>query len=106
MTLEELASVGEMVGGLAVVLTLPYLAFETRRNTAVHIASTTSDAYVSWAGSKLLFRCRDGRSVGPPQRRPTIGFFRSLREGSHRIGHQITLPAAGIHPPTTSEQIG
>ena len=55
MTLEQLASVGEMIGGLAVVLTLLYLAFETRRNTTVHIASTTSDAYLSWAGSNLAF---------------------------------------------------
>ena len=51
MTLEQFASIGEMVGGLAVVLTLLYLAFETRRNTAVHIASTTSDAYMNWARS-------------------------------------------------------
>jgi hypothetical protein len=51
MTLEQFGSVGEMIGGLAVVLTLLYLAFETRRNTTVHIASTTSDAYLNWAAS-------------------------------------------------------
>ena len=51
MTLEQLASVGEMIGGFTVVLTLLYLAFETRRNTSVHIASTTSDAYLDWAAS-------------------------------------------------------
>ena len=51
MTLEQLASMGEMIGGFSVVLTLLYLAFETRRNTTVHIASTNSDAYLDWAAS-------------------------------------------------------
>jgi len=49
MSFEELASVGEMIGGIAVVLTLIYLAYETRRNTTMHVASSTSDAYVKWA---------------------------------------------------------
>lgn len=51
MSLEQLASVGEMIGGFTVVLTLLYLAFEARRNTTVHISSTTSDAYLNWAAS-------------------------------------------------------
>jgi len=49
MSIEQLASIGEMIGGIAVVLTLLYLAYETRRNTAIHVASTTSDAYAKWS---------------------------------------------------------
>ncbi len=49
MNLEQLASLGEMIGGVAVVFTLMYLAYETRRNTTMHVASTTSEAYVKWS---------------------------------------------------------
>ena len=49
MNLEQLASLGEMIGGIAVVLTLMYLAYETRRNTTMHVASTTSEAYAKWS---------------------------------------------------------
>lgn len=49
MELDQIANIGEALGGFAVVLTLLYLAFETRRNTTAHIASTTSDAYLNWA---------------------------------------------------------
>ena len=48
MNLDQLALLGEAIGGLAVVLTLLYLAFETRRNNAILVASATSDAYLKW----------------------------------------------------------
>jgi hypothetical protein len=54
MSFEELAAIGEFIGGVTIVLTLLYLAYETRRNTAIHIASTTSDAYLRWAECNQL----------------------------------------------------
>jgi hypothetical protein len=54
MSFEELAAIGEFIGGVTIVLTLLYIAYETRRNTAIHIASTTSDAYLRWAECNQL----------------------------------------------------
>lgn len=49
MSFEELASIGEFIGGITVVCTLMYLAYETRRNTTMHVSTTTSEAYRQWA---------------------------------------------------------
>ena len=49
MTLDQLALIGEIVGGIAIIFTLLYLAYETRRNTTMHISSATSDSYYRWA---------------------------------------------------------
>jgi len=74
MTLEQLALIVELVGGIAVVFTLLYLAYETRRNTTMHIASATSEAYINWTSvndlasgnvdlAKLWVRVYDNQSL-------------------------------------------
>ncbi|NIU08761.1 hypothetical protein GWN42_09780, partial [candidate division KSB1 bacterium] len=47
MTLTELGAIGEFVGGIAVVLTLVYLAVQIRQSTN----STRSSAYQSWVNA-------------------------------------------------------
>ena len=49
MNLQDLASIGEFVGGLAVLVTLLYLALELRENTKTLKANSTTDSYLGWS---------------------------------------------------------
>ena len=40
MTLDQLAGIGEIIGGIAVVISLVYLAIQIRRNTEAERTST------------------------------------------------------------------
>ncbi len=51
MTLQDLANIGELVGGLAVVLSLVYVGLQIRQNTtAVRLATAQAvhDNYAAW----------------------------------------------------------
>lgn len=43
MNLQDLASIGELVGGIAVLITLLYLAYQLKQNTTVERASAQRD---------------------------------------------------------------
>ena len=49
MNLETLALIGEALGGLAIIITLLYVAIELRRNTRTIRASTSYEGAHSWA---------------------------------------------------------
>ena len=55
MTIQDLGSIGELVGGLAVIATLIYLAAQIRQNTAM-ITAQTVQASVDATQRVLLFR--------------------------------------------------
>jgi len=48
MTLEQLANIGELVGGLAVVASLIYLAIQIRQNTEIVKGATLSTNTQNW----------------------------------------------------------
>jgi len=55
MTLEELASLGEIVGAVAVVVTLVYLSFQIRQNTrAVRTDSYTKATQQLWETANVI----------------------------------------------------
>ena len=49
MDLAQLANLGEFVGGVAVLVTLVYLAVQIRQNTKTVAANTQTGLYESWA---------------------------------------------------------
>jgi hypothetical protein len=49
MNLNDLASIGEFVGGFAVLITLIYLAIELRGNTKALKAEVSNTSYVGWS---------------------------------------------------------
>lgn len=49
MDLTQLANLGEFIGGVAVLVTLLYLAVQIRQNTKVVAANTQNSLYESWA---------------------------------------------------------
>ena len=49
MTLQDLAAIGEFVGGLAVLITLIYLAIELRSNTKTLKAEANNTTYLDWS---------------------------------------------------------
>ena len=55
MTLQDLGDLGDLIGGLAVVITLIYLAVQVRQNTAL-ITAQTVQASVDATQRVLLFR--------------------------------------------------
>jgi hypothetical protein len=107
MNLEQLASIGEMVGGIAVVFTLMYLAYETRRNTTMHVASTTSEAYINWTNindfisgdvelAKLWVRVYDNQSLSDFNELERLRINLSIRSVIQRLAavhqqHQNSL---------------
>ncbi|MDD9888828.1 MAG: hypothetical protein OXU66_01075 [Gammaproteobacteria bacterium] len=48
MTLEQLANIGELIGGLAVVASLIYLAIQIRQNTKIVKGATLSSNIQNW----------------------------------------------------------
>lgn len=59
MTLSELADVGELVGGIAVVASLVYLALQIRQNTRAVRGSTLHHNVDVWAGLFLRLSEQD-----------------------------------------------
>ncbi len=55
MTLQDLGALGELVGGVAVVITLVYLALQVRQNTAM-ITAQAVQASIDATQRVLLFR--------------------------------------------------
>ena len=55
MTLEDLGNLGDFIGGIAVVVTLLYLAFQIRHNTASVQASTIQSAAYAFAELMDMF---------------------------------------------------
>jgi len=55
MTLQDLGALGDLIGGIAVVLTLIYLAVQVRQNTSMIMAQTVQ-ASVDATQRVLLFR--------------------------------------------------
>ena len=49
MDLSQLADLGEFIGGVAVLVTLVYLAAQIRQNTKVVATNTQSGIFESWA---------------------------------------------------------
>ena len=49
MDLTQLADLGEFIGGVAVLVTLIYLAVQIRQNTKIVAAHTQTTLYESWA---------------------------------------------------------
>src|SRR4051794_3483793 len=58
MTLQDLGDLGDLIGGLAVVVTLAYLARQIRQNTAL-ITAQTVQAAVDATQRVLLFRAEN-----------------------------------------------
>ena len=54
MDIMELGAIGEMVGGVAVLVTLGYLAVQVRQNTASNRVLATQNLVVGHAGASLL----------------------------------------------------
>ena len=61
MSLEQLANLGEFLGGLAVIFTLIYLAVQIRQNTRSIRASTLATNTDAWA--KMLIQIADPGTV-------------------------------------------
>jgi hypothetical protein len=96
MNWEALGAIGEIVGAMAVVLTLGYLAMQIRQNTrslrlSTHhtIASRVTDMLRSYADSADLARItetgdRDPNELSPEDRRRwrawNLGIFRHLED--------------------------
>lgn len=57
MTIQEWGSIGEIIGGVAVVISIIYLAIQVRANTRATRASASFDATHSWAtlNEKITF---------------------------------------------------
>jgi hypothetical protein len=57
MTIQEWGSIGEIIGGVAVVISIIYLAIQVRSNTRATRASASFDATHSWAtlNEKITF---------------------------------------------------
>ena len=49
MSIAELGSLGELIGSLAVVVTLLFLTFQMRQNTSALESNSESDAALEWA---------------------------------------------------------
>jgi hypothetical protein len=58
MTLQDLGDLGDLIGGIAVVVTLIYLAVQVRQNTAL-ITAQTVQASVDATQRVLLFRAEN-----------------------------------------------
>ncbi len=58
MTLQDLGDLGDLIGGIAVVITLIYLAVQVRQNTAL-ITAQTVQASVDATQRVLLFRAEN-----------------------------------------------
>jgi hypothetical protein len=58
MTLEDLGNIGELIGGVGVVVTLLYLAIQIRQNSALIMAQTVQSA-IDATQRVLLFRAED-----------------------------------------------
>jgi hypothetical protein len=65
MNWEALGAIGEIVGAIAVVLTLGYLALQIRQNTNAVIPSTKQSLFDNW--SALSNRMLEHPSVSLPQ---------------------------------------
>jgi hypothetical protein len=63
MNLEELASIGEFIGGLAVLITLVYLAIELRRNTKTLQAEVNNTTYIDWSEFNTMMSQHPHREV-------------------------------------------
>ena len=63
MNLGELASVGEFIGGFAVLLTLIYLAVELRNNTRTLKAEANNTTYIDWSEFNSMMSQHPHREV-------------------------------------------
>jgi hypothetical protein len=63
MNLEELASIGEFIGGFAVLLTLVYLAIEVRNNTKTLKAEANNTTYIDWSEFNAMMSQHPHREV-------------------------------------------
>ena len=63
MSLQELASIGEFIGGLAVLLTLIYLAIELRSNTKTLKAEVNNTTYIDWSEFNTMMSQHPHREV-------------------------------------------
>ena len=63
MNLQELASIGEFVGGLAVLVTLIYLAIELRSNTKTLKAEVNNTTYIGWSEFNTMMSQHPDREV-------------------------------------------
>jgi len=63
MSLQELASIGEFVGGLAVLVTLIYLAIELRSNTKTLKAEVNNTTYLDWSEFNTMLSQHPDREV-------------------------------------------
>jgi hypothetical protein len=65
VSLNELADIGEFIGGIAVVVTLIYLALQIRQNTNAVLSNTQQSLFDNWAD--LSNRILEHPSVPLPQ---------------------------------------
>ena len=54
MTLSDLGSIGELIGGVAVVVSLIYVALQIRQNTRAIRASSHQSALGGWSSSSAI----------------------------------------------------
>jgi len=63
MTIQEWGSIGEIIGGVAVVISIIYLAIQIRSNTRAARASASFDATHSWATLNEKVAFMDDRTM-------------------------------------------
>lgn len=63
MTLQDLAAIGEFVGGLAVLITLIYLAIELRGNTKTLKAEANNTTYIDWSEFNIMMSQHPDKEV-------------------------------------------
>jgi len=63
MNLQDLASIAEIIGGIAVLVTLIYLAIELRDNTRTLKAKETTASYIGWSEFNITMSMHPDRAV-------------------------------------------
>lgn len=110
MSLDQLANLGEAIGGIAVVLSLLYLGYELRANTrtlraskAAQSSESWSDLNVSWSQDPAILdlvrkahveKC-ESESLSIEERIRWSFYCRSIMQ---RCEAEYFLKEAGIHP--------
>jgi hypothetical protein len=90
MNWDAIGAIGEIVGALAVVISIAYLAIQIRSNTRATKASAGFEATHSWAASnEQATQMTDGlleamnKSFGPEARQNDFSDIENIRIGAH-----------------------
>lgn len=113
MTLQELANVGEFLGGIAVIVSLLYLAVQIRQNTkAVRSASYHQAAEQTWNALLAIAQDRSlgeaignlaaGRELSPPEQTRVAAVDASLLFGFENM---LRLQEQGLVDPDVWDNV-